>query len=1578
MSDTGRPTGRAPCVIRFGPELRLPPKARVSPSRGARKEGLATRYPDVVFARLPLAVWTLLGLVALAVPPERAAASCNVIPGAKNTFRAAVGEVDRPFVLPLDFVELKVRQGICAEQEPSPGFQDLSGGGVPADDYLVTVLFTPESGTPHAVVVTSEADCDEALEAELDACSATLGGAGRATCVTRGPDDYQVVPGEPESRLRFRFPDTDDLVGAPTDDRTRSGPAKIAVTARGEPLPCDLQTTRCAEREGVVACVDELFALGSCATGPEQIDAELGHFTALPRANDYRALCSTQNAEAVCTGTADELRMTTDASGNLLVPFNYNGVLLRVDGVPIPRLLRARSEVDAFAGGAAEKLDVPSNDFVTSLSPQGHLLPPLFTPLSDPEDPAAAVLFGSVDAPLSITRIPRRGCLAGERAGRSCTDDGECPGSSCSAPLFEFRDRYDGGIGPVIVPVATGDLEAESPVPLDGIVETSDLYAFVRSESLDDADLNGDADQLDPVLTLRARDTGQPIAIGDGGAEGRAAARIRQLPFSFAALISEGDRIAFLEPEVRQGGQDLNGNGRVFETVLRFFRMEDDDAVVISGRTDPPTADASPVINGAPFALSEGKLFFRTSEGAEAPERQLWLGPIEEGCGAGPPPYPPTVFPPECGESRPTEMSFDGRYVRFDSQRIFDGGPQQDALFDLATGDIGEDDGFVFPFALPPAGPPRYELFIDRSSDFFEALFLRDLRTGFEELVTVDSDGESFLEEAEGIYAEDITPDGRYVRYFAGFPGDDNSAVYLRDRTLGQTRQLTWAAGGLLGWDGHTHGLAWNLEGVADIGLILSPDPTAIEADRSGDGWMGDVVLRVLEECAEVPCEPLDLCPAQQVAVAAGRAAFLRPEYAGETTNAACAAPALRGPELNGDGDTLDEVVFLYADGVVENLGLAATQVALSDAHVVAAVSEVGEGTDLNLDGDALDSVAHVRPVAGGAWLNLGLASGELLSVVGDTIAFLVPEAEQGEDLNGDGDLEDRVVHLHDAGAPLSASNPRNLGQAAEEFVLGAEILAFRTSELSQNTTDLNQDGDTADSVLRVVELTGGELLETMRAVRPCDLEACDPREPYRIDERTVRFLTLEADQSGTATAPGCTEVDPPAGAGDCDLNGDGDAGDVILSVFNTDEALLKKSARGVFAAGEAIATVAATSAGVCTLSGTACATDAQCAAAGEGTCFVPPGRCIAVGDECTPDPEFDPCDPGTCAPDPGSFLGGFCVVDECLLADPTDPLCCGSDADCSPEASCVEAGQEIQRLVDPLTRADTALRPQPGAQVFASAGRCEESLGDACAEDADCERGAVCQAGSCNRLHGACRSDADCPPSIPCSLEALETIVAADSDADALADPFDNCPREANPEQRDSDGDGIGDACDAETCGNGAREGAEVCDDAGAVGLVGCNATCSAETFALEAEPKKLAIKLKFAKSSRDSLELALRGWSLPADFSAAGAALALDVGGVALEATLDAKGRYKGADERDKVSLKRRKRDGTWKLGWVRKKADLAPELADESLLDEDNPKPGKPVTVVVTVEAGGTTYVREAELRYQSKAGKKGTAK
>jgi hypothetical protein len=92
---------------------------------------------------------------------------------------------------------------------------------------------------------------------------------------------------------------------------------------------------------------------------------------------------------------------------------------------------------------------------------------------------------------------------------------------------------------------------------------------------------------------------------------------IRQPPFSFPAVAAEGDVVAFLEPEPAQGDQDENHNGQVFETILRVFRLGGGELISDGA---PITADGAPLINRRSLLASNGRVFFRTSEGAVARE----------------------------------------------------------------------------------------------------------------------------------------------------------------------------------------------------------------------------------------------------------------------------------------------------------------------------------------------------------------------------------------------------------------------------------------------------------------------------------------------------------------------------------------------------------------------------------------------------------------------------------------------------------------------------------------------------------------------------------------------------------------------------------------------------------------------------------------------------------------------------------------------------------------------------------------------------------------------------------------------
>lgn len=156
----------------------------------------------------------------------------------------------------------------------------------------------------------------------------------------------------------------------------------------------------------------------------------------------------------------------------------------------------------------------------------------------------------------------------------------------------------------------------------------------------------------------------------------------------------------------------------------------------------------------------------------------------------------------------------------------------------------------------------------------------------------------------------------------------------------------------------------------------------------------------------------------------------------------------------------------------------------------------------------------------------------------GDRVAFITPEGAQGVgSLNGDGDPDDRVAQVYDA----AATSLRNLGQAADELVLGdatgtacgpRHLVAIRSSEAAQNASDRNGDGDVADQVLVVYDFETNVVYDLGQAVTPCRLEACDPRTPYRVNGGEVRFLTFETEQNQ-------------------DLDGNGTIGGLVLQSFD-------------------------------------------------------------------------------------------------------------------------------------------------------------------------------------------------------------------------------------------------------------------------------------------------------------------------------------------------------------------------------------------------------------------------------------------
>ena len=601
-------------------------------------------------------------------------AACDAIPSARQTFRSTTASVDRPFAKPGDWVEIEIDEK-CHGAERFPDA---------AADYVVTIAFVPPAdfvaGTEPVARVVALAKRPPEIQAQVDACRARPDVASVTALRVNRPDRPKDVERRDERTLAFRFPDTDALLGAPDDDRTLSGPVRIAVTRAGEPLPCELASRGCGAVSGALACIDELFADdGSCNP---VVNETFARFTALPPPNAYHALCTDPIPPCDPTPTRN-VGYALDFDGNVLVPMDWGGILVKADAVPVPRLLRGTATITAFPDSDAP-LRLPDRRALSSYAPNGAKLPPFFEPRIDPSNEDGLTLFGTADAPQTVLRIARRSgaCASGERAGSYCSTTTDCGGEPCLStcldePSVQCQADADcasghcgalfdlASVAAVAEPLTTAaqGLVALDPVSLDGLVQTETMNAFVRSEALaardtdgdgtpDAGDLNGDGDMTDNVLTIGDRATGAARPIGVGGAPGRAIARVWQPPFSSPALEVADDLIAFLEPETLQFGLDANRNGRVFETLLRVFRS---DGTELTAGIDPPIAvDAAPVIDGRSVRVSGGRVFFRSALKDRLPQKVSRVS-VDSNMNEG------------NGDSSWPSLSGDGRFVAFTS-----------------------------------------------------------------------------------------------------------------------------------------------------------------------------------------------------------------------------------------------------------------------------------------------------------------------------------------------------------------------------------------------------------------------------------------------------------------------------------------------------------------------------------------------------------------------------------------------------------------------------------------------------------------------------------------------------------------------------------------------------------------------------------------------------------------------------------------------------------------------------------------------------------------------------------------------
>ena len=127
--------------------------------------------------------------------------------------------------------------------------------------------------------------------------------------------------------------------------------------------------------------------------------------------------------------------------------------------------------------------------------------------------------------------------------------------------------------------------------------------------------------------------------------------------------------------------------------------------------------------------------------------------------------------------------------------------------------------------------------------------------------------------------------------------------------------------------------------------------------------------------------------------------------------------------DLNDDGDLGDNVLHMHdlESETTTNLELARWpsccpgSFASEDSFVFSVYENLQGGEDLNGDGDADDVVLHEYNPNTGTMTNLEVPCANFPVASGNWIGFFASEHCHGEDLNGDGDLRnDFVWHVHD------------------------------------------------------------------------------------------------------------------------------------------------------------------------------------------------------------------------------------------------------------------------------------------------------------------------------------------------------------------------------------------------------------------------------------------------------------------------------------------------------------------------------------------------------------------------------------
>jgi len=354
---------------------------------------------------------------------------------------------------------------------------------------------------------------------------------------------------------------------------------------------------------------------------------------------------------------------------------------------------------------------------------------------------------------------------------------------------------------------------------------------------------------------------------------------------------------------------------------------------------------------------------------------------------------------------------------------------------------------------------------------------------------------------------------------------------------------------------------ALGLSGAPTQGaFVLLESELAAQQDLTADGDLLDVIPVAVVTLGTL----VSTYPFPTVSVTVGR-----PLVARSARVLMAQSEAATGFDLNGDGDTLDNVLavidFTQGIPVARLVGFPAPRAvgtlpyALTDRAAVYFIDEAGQGGfDINADGDSSDAVVAVYDLGGGgaeflpitpSIPSFGLACDAQLGIVteGDLALFAVVEADQGNrDLTGDLDTFDVVPAWVNTFGDPGRAYVGTLALSRKPLRIGGGVAVLAVSEFQTGTlfgVDLNGDGDADDDVLHFWRLTGQAGTVTNLAVSVTTLDAFG---------RDVLAGVSERGQHG-------------------DLNGDGDTDDVVLYYYDVGTVPARRRPLGLVATSQVL-----------------------------------------------------------------------------------------------------------------------------------------------------------------------------------------------------------------------------------------------------------------------------------------------------------------------------------------------------------------------------------------------------------------------